>query len=137
LNFRLKTNFQNIKTVGEIVRLVITTGGNTMNKEYSGMGIRFSLLPSEDIAMLNFTEAFINYSVTGFRETRVIKKESKSSSLPQSKKHILYKVEAKNSLISLFKWWMKETVTRVFRINYLLVGLLLLLVILAVFIAFL
>ena len=112
-----------IKAIGKVVRLgsVEEVG----RRERSGIGIRFSLLPSEDRMICSFIEGIVNYSVP-----------VSSSSLHQSATHIYG--EAKGSPASLFKWWLKEIVSKACTANGLIVELVFLVVIiLIVFRAFL
>lgn len=125
LNFSLKSKYQNIKTIGEVVRLA-NDEDRSVKQEYSGMGVRFSLLPSEELMMRSVIRGVVNNAVP-----------LRSSSMRQSPKRRLYKPGAKSYLSTSFKWWLKETIKKAFSVNYLIVELVLLVVILMVFVAFL
>ena len=110
LNFSIPTNFQNIKATGEVVRLANAAGGST-KEEFSGMGIRFSLAPSEELMIRSFIRGILDNSVP-----------VRSPSLRQPSRRIL-SAETKSSLIYTIKWWVKEIVTKFARVNYLIAEL--------------
>lgn len=110
LNFNLPNIFQNIKTTGEVVRLANAEDGS-MGVEFSGIGIRFSLIPGEELVIRNFIRGILNNSV------RV-----RSSPIQRSQNHIV-KIETKNAFVSLLKWWVKEAVAKFAKVNYLIVEL--------------
>jgi Tfp pilus assembly protein PilZ len=121
LNFDLITDFQvkNIKAVGKVVRSADTIE-KAGKSEGSGVGIKFSLLPSEEFLIRGFVKDIANQTT----------ESSPSSNQPA--KHIC--VEVKNppgSLFCLFKWWLKDIVAKAFAFN----GLIMQLVILVIFIA--
>ena len=117
LNFNLPTTFQNIKATGEVVRLANAGGGNT-EEEFSGMGIRFSLIPSEELMIRSFIRGILNNSVP-----------VRSSTMQKSQNHI-FKVETKNTFVSVVKWWVKEAVAKFVKVNYLIAELIVLVFIL-------
>ena len=126
LHFDLMADDQvkKMKAIGKVVRLANGEGKAGRGKS-SGIGIRFSLLPSEDQMMCSFIKSIANHSVP-----------VASSSLHQSAKGIY--VEAKSSPDSIFKWWLKEMVNKACTANGLLVELVcFIVIILIVFIAFL
>lgn len=124
LNFSLKTNFQNIKAIGKVVRMAIAE--EKAIGEGSGMGVRFSLLPSEELMVRSVIRGVVDNSVP-----------VRSSSLQQTAKNKLCKERATNPLAASLKWWLKEVVTKTFSSHYLIVELVLLVVMISVFVAFL
>ena len=126
LHFNLMAGDQvkKIKAIGKVVRLS-NVEEKAGRRKSSGIGIRFSLLPSEDRMMCSFIKGIVNHSVP-----------VDSSSFHQSAKHIY--IEAKSSPNSIFKWWLKEIVNKACTANGLIVELVFLIVIIViVFIAFL
>jgi uncharacterized protein (TIGR02266 family) len=110
LNFNLPNTFQNIKTTGEVVRLANTEEGS-MEENFSGIGIRFSLIPSEERMIRSFIRGIFNNSVP-----------VRSSTMQKPQKHSL-KVKTENTFVSIVKWWVKETVTNFVKVNYLIAEL--------------
>lgn len=94
--------------------------------EGSGMGVRFSLLPSEELMVRSVIRGVVDNSVP-----------VRSSSLQQTAKNKLCKERATNPLATSLKWWLKEVVTKTFSSHYLIVELALLVVMILVFVAFL
>jgi len=121
MNFRIKDNLQNIKATGELVR-VVGAEEKVLGRESSGIGIKFSLLPSEDLVIRSFVRGVVNNSVP-----------VRSSSLHQSVEYTSKNVKAENPLISTLKWWFKEAVAKVLKLNHLIFELLLLAIVLIVF----
>lgn len=117
LNFNLPNTFQKIKTTGEVVRLA-NTGEGSAEEESSGMGIRFSHVPSEELMIRSFIRGVLNNSVP-----------MRSPSLRQPSRRIL-SAETIRSLIYTIKWWVKESVTKFIRVNYLIAELVVLVFIL-------
>ena len=117
LNFNLPNTFQNIKTTGEVVRMANAEEGS-MGVEFSGMGIRLSLIPSEELMIRSFIRGILNNSVP-----------VRFSTKQKSQKHI-FKVETKNTFVPVLKWWVKETVTKFVKVNYLVAELVVLVFIL-------
>jgi len=117
LNFNLPNTFQNIKTTGEVVRMA-NAEERSMGVEFSGMGIRLSLIPSEELMIRSFIRGILNNSVP-----------VRSSTKQKSQKHI-FKVETKNSFVPVLKWWVKETVTKFVKVNNLVAELVVLVFIL-------
>ena len=62
LNFNLPNCFQNIKATGEVVRLADVDDGDT-GVEFSGMGIKFALIPSEEFVVRSFIRDILNDSL--------------------------------------------------------------------------
>ncbi len=121
LNFDLITDFQvkNIKAVGKVVRLADTIE-KAGKSEGSGVGIKFSLLPSEEFLIRGFVKDIANQTT----------ESSPSSNRPA--KHICVEVKSPpDSLSCLFKWWLKDIVAKAFAFN----GLIMQLVILVIFVA--
>jgi len=121
LNFDLITDFQvkNIKAVGKVVRSADTIE-KAGKSEGSGVGIKFSLLPSEEFLIRSFVKDIANQA----RES--------SPSLNRPAKHICLEVKSPpDSLLCLSKWWLKEMVAKAFAYN----GLIMQLVILVIFVA--
>jgi Tfp pilus assembly protein PilZ len=110
LNFGIPTNFQNIKAAGEVVRWANVAGGS-IKEEFSGMGIRFSLSPSEDLMIGSFIRGILDNSVPVH-----------SPSLRQPSRRSL-SAETIRSLIYAIKWWVREVVTKYARVNYLIAEL--------------
>ena len=119
LNFSIPTNFQNIKATGEVVRLA-NAGGESTEEEFSGMGIRFSLVPSEELMIRSFIRGMLNNSVP-----------VRFSNLQKSPKYSL-NVETKSTFVSVLKWWAKEAVTKFVKVNYLIAELVVLVFILII-----
>lgn len=121
MNLTLTTGGQikKIKAVGKVMRLANAEEKGD-NNESPGIGIKFYLLPSEELMIRSFIRGIVNQSVPVF-----------SSSLSQSGKHIL-NVEIESPPFSLLKWWLKEAVTKAFSLNSLIVELALLVIILLV-----
>ena len=117
LNFNLPNTFQNIKATGKVVRLANAEERST-EEEFSGMGIRFSLVHSEELMIRSFIRGILNNSVP-----------VRSSTMQKSQKHI-FKVETKSTFVSVLKWWVKETVTKFVKVNYLIAELVVLVFIL-------
>jgi Tfp pilus assembly protein PilZ len=121
LNFSLATNFQNVKAMGEIVRLDHDKG-NALGRGMCGMGIKFSLLPSEELMIKGVIRDVVNgYDVP-----------KGSSSVPKFAKRTPYVVEDQGSFRHILKWWVKEIVSKSIAINGLIVELVLLLIVLMV-----
>ena len=121
LNFDLVTDFQvkNIKAVGKVVRLADAVE-KTGKSEGFGVGIKFSLLPSEEFLIRSFVKDITNQTTESL------------PSLNQQAKHICVEVKSPPaSLFCLFKWWLKDIVARAFAFN----GLIMQLVILVIFVA--
>ena len=120
LSFDLITDFQvkNIKAMGKVVRLVDAeekAGG----REGSGIGIKFSLLPSEEFMIHSFIGDIVRHLAPG-----------SSSSLHQPAKPIC--VEAEISSVFLLKWWFMEVVSKTSTLKGLLVELVFIMVIFAI-----
>jgi hypothetical protein len=121
LNFSLATNFKNVKAMGEIVRLDHDKG-NALGSGMCGMGIKFSLLPSEELMIKSVIREVVNgYDVP-----------NDSSSVPQFKKRTPYVVEDQGSFRHILKWWAKEIVSKSLAMNGLILELVLLLIIILV-----
>ncbi len=116
LNFDLITDFQvkNIKAVGKVVRLADTIE-KAGKSEGSGVGIKFSLLPSEEFLIRGFVKDIANQTT----------ESSPSSNRPA--KHICVEVKSTpDSFSCLFKWWLKDIIDKAFSFNgliWLLFGL--------------
>ena len=119
LNFNLPTTFQNIKATGKVMRLANAERGS-LREECSGMGVRFSLLPSEEVMIRSFIRRILNNSVP-----------VRSSSLYKSPKHIL-NIEPESTVFYTLKWWVKEAVTKFVKVNYLIAELVVLIFLLII-----
>jgi len=86
------------------------------------MGIKFSLLPSEELMIKGVIRDVVNgYDVP-----------KGSSSVPKFAKRTPYVVEDQGSFRHILKWWVKEIVSKSIAINGLIVELVLLLIVLMV-----
>jgi len=116
LNFDLATDCQvkNIKTIGKVVRLV-DAKEKAVEREGSGIGIKFFLMPSEEFMIRSFIKDTANQTAS-----------VSSSSLHKPAKNIC--VEAKIQPAALFKWWLKDIVKKTFSIKGVIVELVILVV---------
>lgn len=111
LNFDLTDNdkvVKKIRTIGEVMRLA----GNEergVGAENPGLGIHFSLLPGQEIAMRAFLEDVVDSSQEGF------------ISVEEPAKHIC--VEVQDKTVPLIMWWLQEIANKVLSTNGLILEL--------------
>ena len=116
LNFDLTVNdevVKKIKTIGEVVRLA-DSAEKANETENSGLGIRFSLLESEEAAIRTFVKDVVDSSLHGL-----------FSGAESPAKHVCVKVQ--DSDPSFFQWWLQETVSKMLSTNGLIIELVLIL----------
>lgn len=118
LNFDLISDYQvkNIKAVGKVVRLT-GSAKKAAKRESAGVGIKFSLLPSEEFLIRSFVEDMANQTAKF------------SPAFNQKAKHVCVEVKhSPDSLFCLTKWWLKEMVDKAFAYNGLIMQLVLLVI---------
>ena len=112
LNFDLTINdevVKKIRTIGEVVRLA-DSGEKGNETENRGLGIRFSLLESEEAAMRTFVKDVVDSSMDGL-----------FSGAESPAKHVCVKVQDANP--SFLDWWLQETLNKMFSTNGLIIEL--------------
>ena len=120
LNFDLTVDgsaVKKIRTIGEVVRLADDAKEVWGNKPY-GLGIYFSLLPSQETVMRSFVEESIDSSPEG------------SSPLPLPSKQVSIGVQGKP--VPLLRWWLQEGVNNLLSTNGLILELAVILIFIAV-----
>jgi Tfp pilus assembly protein PilZ len=114
LNFDLIVNdevVKKIRTIGEVMRCV-HDGEKGSGVKNSGLGIHFSLLPGQEIAMRTFVEDVMD------------------ASLEESAKHIGVAVQDKT--VPLLRWWLQEVANKLLSTNGLILELTVILIFIVV-----
>jgi Tfp pilus assembly protein PilZ len=120
LNFDLTVDgsvVKKIRTIGEVVRLADHAKEVLGNKPY-GLGIYFSLLPSQDAVM----KSFVGGCADSFPE--------RSSPLSAPSKQVSIGVQEKP--VSLLKWWLQEGINKLLSTNGLILELTVILIVIVV-----
>ena len=120
LNFDLTVDgiaVKKIRTIGEVVRLADDAKEVWGNKPY-GLGICFSLLPSQDAVMKSFVRGCGDF----FNE--------RSSPLSSPSKHVSIGVQEKS--VPLLRWWLQESINNLLSTNGLILELTVILILIAV-----
>jgi len=105
LNFKIPSRHQtkNIKATGEVVRL-IDSEEKALKMGSSGIGINFSLLPTDENIIRSFIRSIADRSVLAY-------------SSPSSQFANPVYGKARGSLHSLLKWWVKSVAAKAFTFN--------------------
>jgi len=126
LNFKIpsRNQMKNIKATGEVVRLA-DNEEKALKMGSSGIGINFSLLPTDENIIRNFIRSIADYSTPAF-----------ASPSPQFAKPVYGKPGS--ALYPLLKWWVKALADKAFTFNGFVVEMVaLVIIILIVFQVFL
>ena len=110
LTFNLPSTFQSITARGKIVRVVNTRGGN-MGEEDFGMGIQFFLRPGEKLIIRSFIRGILSNPAP-----------IHSSNLQDTAPYII-KGGTKTPFFAMLTWWVKEEITKLVKVNYLVAEL--------------
>jgi Tfp pilus assembly protein PilZ len=125
LNFDLTVNdevVKKIRTIGEVMRFAGDEEKGA-GAESAGLGIHFSLLPGQEIAMMAFVEDVVDSS------------PDVPSSSGESAKHIC--VEIQDKTVPLIMWWLQEIANKVLSTNGLIIELAVILIFIVVGVMFL
>ena len=120
LNFDLTLDgsvVKKIRTIGEVVRLAGEVKEGLENKKH-GLGIYFSLLPSQEKVMRNFVEEFVDSSPERF------------SPLTLPSKHVYIGVQERP--VPLLRWWLQEGINNLLSANGLILELTVILIFIVV-----
>jgi Tfp pilus assembly protein PilZ len=112
LNFDLTANdevVKKIRTIGEVVRLAGSAEKGT-DAENGGLGIRFSLLESEEAAMRAFVKDVVDSSLDGL-----------FSGAESPAKHVCVKIH--DAEPSFLGWWLQEAVNKMLSTHGLIIEL--------------
>ena len=120
LNFDLTVDgsvVKKIRTIGEVVRLAGDAKEDLGNKQH-GLGIYFSLLPSQETVMRSFVAESVDSSREG------------SSPLALPSKHVYIGVQGEP--VPLLRWWLQEGVNKLLSTNGLILELAVILIFIVV-----
>ncbi len=107
LNFKIQSRHQtkNIKATGEVVRL-IDSEEKALKMGSSGIGINFSLLPTDENIIRSFIRSIADRSVLAY-----------SSPSSQFASPVYGKARGSLQLHALLKWWVKSVAAKAFTFN--------------------
>lgn len=120
LNFKIPGRYQvnNIKATGEVVRLA-DIEEKALRMGSSGIGVRFSLLPTDENIIRSFIRSIDDRSVPAF-----------SFPSPKITKPVYGK--ARGSFYALLKWWFRNIATKAFTFNGFVVEMVALIIIILI-----
>jgi len=120
LNFKIQSRYQtkNIKATGEVVRLT-DIEERALKMGNSGIGVNFSLIPTDENTIRNYIKSIADRSVHAF-----------ASPSPQFLKPV--HVKARSSLTALLKWWVKMLAAKALTFNGFVVEMVALIIIIMI-----